>query len=114
MSTSNIHQQSLADAGSETRPPMLERGNGYPRKGQKSKPKRQNQARERKEREAKSKSKSSQSQPWEVDSEKASKTEPENINCKKWAHPYPPSRPGVKAVNLTRTIDAITCITLRG
>ncbi|GJZ89464.1 hypothetical protein Tco_0661246 [Tanacetum coccineum] len=26
MSTSNAHQQSLADAGSETRPPMLERG----------------------------------------------------------------------------------------
>ncbi|GKD28568.1 ribonuclease H-like domain-containing protein, partial [Tanacetum coccineum] len=26
MSTSNVHQQSLADAGSETRPPMLERG----------------------------------------------------------------------------------------
>ncbi|GKE43219.1 hypothetical protein Tco_1470503 [Tanacetum coccineum] len=26
MSTSNTHQQSLADAGSETRPPMLERG----------------------------------------------------------------------------------------
>ncbi|GKB62986.1 hypothetical protein Tco_0919172 [Tanacetum coccineum] len=25
MSTSNVHQQSLADAGSETRPPMLER-----------------------------------------------------------------------------------------
>ncbi|GJR00611.1 hypothetical protein Tco_0523595 [Tanacetum coccineum] len=25
MSTSNIHQQSLADAGSETRPPMLEK-----------------------------------------------------------------------------------------
>ncbi|GJS26489.1 hypothetical protein Tco_0487109 [Tanacetum coccineum] len=32
-------------------------GNGYPRKGQKSKPKRQNRARERKEREEKSKSK---------------------------------------------------------
>ncbi|GJR47020.1 hypothetical protein Tco_1315123 [Tanacetum coccineum] len=31
-------------------------GNGYPRKGQKSKPKRQNQARERKERKKKSKS----------------------------------------------------------
>ncbi|GJW14283.1 gag-pol polyprotein [Tanacetum coccineum] len=28
MSTSNIHQQSLADDGSETRPPMLERGPG--------------------------------------------------------------------------------------
>ncbi|GJT71447.1 hypothetical protein Tco_1030733 [Tanacetum coccineum] len=26
MSTSNTHQQSFADAGSETRPPMLERG----------------------------------------------------------------------------------------
>ncbi|GJZ77277.1 hypothetical protein Tco_0641949 [Tanacetum coccineum] len=26
MSMSNTHQQSLADAGSETRPPMLERG----------------------------------------------------------------------------------------
>ncbi|GJR83989.1 hypothetical protein Tco_0154774 [Tanacetum coccineum] len=26
MSTSNTHQQSLADAGSETGPPMLERG----------------------------------------------------------------------------------------
>ncbi|GKB27215.1 hypothetical protein Tco_1250928 [Tanacetum coccineum] len=26
MSTSNTHQQSLADAGSETRPPSLERG----------------------------------------------------------------------------------------
>ncbi|GJT98002.1 hypothetical protein Tco_1093520 [Tanacetum coccineum] len=25
MSTSNVHQQSLADASSETRPPMLER-----------------------------------------------------------------------------------------
>ncbi|GJW82209.1 retrovirus-related pol polyprotein from transposon TNT 1-94 [Tanacetum coccineum] len=35
-------------------------GNGYPRKGQKSKPKRQNRARERKERKEKSKSKSSQ------------------------------------------------------
>ncbi|GJR28770.1 hypothetical protein Tco_1105002 [Tanacetum coccineum] len=32
-------------------------GNGYPRKGQKSKPKRQNRARERKERGEKSKSK---------------------------------------------------------
>ncbi|GJU94391.1 hypothetical protein Tco_1319147 [Tanacetum coccineum] len=32
-------------------------GNGYPRKGQKSKPKRQNRARERKERKEKSKSK---------------------------------------------------------
>ncbi|GJS46057.1 retrovirus-related pol polyprotein from transposon TNT 1-94 [Tanacetum coccineum] len=30
MSTSNIHQQSLADAGSETRPPMLERGSYIP------------------------------------------------------------------------------------
>ncbi|GKA56290.1 retrovirus-related pol polyprotein from transposon TNT 1-94 [Tanacetum coccineum] len=35
-------------------------GNGYPRKGQKSKPKRQNRARERKERKEKSKSKPSQ------------------------------------------------------
>ncbi|GJW65175.1 reverse transcriptase domain-containing protein [Tanacetum coccineum] len=54
--------------------------------------KRQNQARERKEREVKVKS--SQSQPREVDSERASKTERENINCQKWAHPYPPSGPG--------------------
>ncbi|GJV07621.1 hypothetical protein Tco_1345277 [Tanacetum coccineum] len=30
MSTSTIHQQSLADAGSETRPPMLERGSYIP------------------------------------------------------------------------------------
>ncbi|GKA08787.1 gag-pol polyprotein [Tanacetum coccineum] len=30
MSTSNIHQQSLADVGSETRPPMLERGSYIP------------------------------------------------------------------------------------
>ncbi|GKC30734.1 hypothetical protein Tco_1038028 [Tanacetum coccineum] len=30
MSTSNTHQQSLADAGSETRPPMLERGSYIP------------------------------------------------------------------------------------
>ncbi|GJR34967.1 hypothetical protein Tco_1210651, partial [Tanacetum coccineum] len=30
MSTSNTHQQSLADAGSETRPPMLERGSYKP------------------------------------------------------------------------------------
>ncbi|GJY72141.1 hypothetical protein Tco_0475844 [Tanacetum coccineum] len=30
MSTSNVHQQSLADAGSETRPPMLERGSYIP------------------------------------------------------------------------------------
>ncbi|GJZ94453.1 hypothetical protein Tco_0666656, partial [Tanacetum coccineum] len=35
-------------------------GNGYPRKGQKSKPKRQNRARERKERKEKSKLKTSQ------------------------------------------------------
>ncbi|GJS55266.1 hypothetical protein Tco_0628628 [Tanacetum coccineum] len=31
MSTSTTHQQSLADAGSETRPPMLERDNYIPR-----------------------------------------------------------------------------------
>ncbi|GKA12178.1 integrase, catalytic region, zinc finger, CCHC-type containing protein [Tanacetum coccineum] len=31
MSTSNVHQQSLADVGSETRPPMLERGSYIPR-----------------------------------------------------------------------------------
>ncbi|GKB04281.1 hypothetical protein Tco_0832424 [Tanacetum coccineum] len=30
MSTSNVHQQSVADAGSETRPPMLERGSYIP------------------------------------------------------------------------------------
>ncbi|GKF11678.1 hypothetical protein Tco_0049604, partial [Tanacetum coccineum] len=30
MSTCNTHQQSLADAGSETRPPMLERGSYIP------------------------------------------------------------------------------------
>ncbi|GJV04681.1 putative reverse transcriptase domain-containing protein [Tanacetum coccineum] len=30
MSTSNVHQQSLADAGSDTRPPMLERGSYIP------------------------------------------------------------------------------------
>ncbi|GJW49865.1 hypothetical protein Tco_0091216 [Tanacetum coccineum] len=30
MSTSNAHQQSLADAGSKTRPPMLERGSYIP------------------------------------------------------------------------------------
>ncbi|GKF06316.1 hypothetical protein Tco_0036984 [Tanacetum coccineum] len=30
MSTSNTHQQSLADAGSKTRPPMLERGSYIP------------------------------------------------------------------------------------
>ncbi|GJY25863.1 hypothetical protein Tco_0400589 [Tanacetum coccineum] len=30
MSTSNVHQQSLVDAGSETRPPMLERGSYIP------------------------------------------------------------------------------------
>ncbi|GKF91867.1 hypothetical protein Tco_0275568, partial [Tanacetum coccineum] len=30
MSTSSAHQQSLADAGSETRPPMLERGSYIP------------------------------------------------------------------------------------
>ncbi|GJY19360.1 hypothetical protein Tco_0390851 [Tanacetum coccineum] len=42
---------------------FIEIGNGYPRKGQKSKPKRQNRARERKERERKDKSKpKSQSQ----------------------------------------------------
>ncbi|GJT83084.1 hypothetical protein Tco_1057426 [Tanacetum coccineum] len=56
-----------------------------------------NRARERKERERKVKSKpkvkvkSSQSQPREVDLERASKTEPENLNCQKWAHPYPPT-----------------------
>ncbi|GJR57957.1 hypothetical protein Tco_1500119 [Tanacetum coccineum] len=38
----------------------IKRGNGYPRKGQKSKPKRQNRARERKKRKEKSKSKPSQ------------------------------------------------------
>ncbi|GJZ49145.1 zf-CCHC domain-containing protein [Tanacetum coccineum] len=75
-------------------------GNGYPRKGQKSKPKQQNRARERKDREkskrqSQSQQKSqSQSQPREVALEKASKTEPENLNCQKWAHPYPPSGPG--------------------
>ncbi|GKA78101.1 reverse transcriptase domain-containing protein [Tanacetum coccineum] len=36
--------------------------------------------------------KSSQSQPREVDLERASKIEPENLNCQKWAHPYPSSR----------------------
>ncbi|GKE39913.1 hypothetical protein Tco_1463318, partial [Tanacetum coccineum] len=85
----------------------IEAGNGFPRKGQKSKPKRQNRARERKEREREVKSKpkvnksqqkvkvkSSQSQPREVDLERASKTEPEILNCQKWAHPYPPSGPG--------------------
>ncbi|GJS33698.1 hypothetical protein Tco_0532080 [Tanacetum coccineum] len=30
MSTSNVHQQSLADVGSEIRPPMLERGSYIP------------------------------------------------------------------------------------
>ncbi|GKA49769.1 hypothetical protein Tco_0742842 [Tanacetum coccineum] len=30
MSTSNVHQQALVDAGSETRPPMLERGSYIP------------------------------------------------------------------------------------
>nr|GFA92302.1 hypothetical protein [Tanacetum cinerariifolium] len=30
MSTSHVHQQSLADADSETRPPMLERGSYIP------------------------------------------------------------------------------------
>ncbi|GKC67431.1 hypothetical protein Tco_1100029 [Tanacetum coccineum] len=30
MSTSNVHQQSLADVGSKTRPPMLERGSYIP------------------------------------------------------------------------------------
>ncbi|GKF00877.1 hypothetical protein Tco_0027800, partial [Tanacetum coccineum] len=30
MSTSTVHQQSLADAGSETRSPMLERGSYIP------------------------------------------------------------------------------------
>ncbi|GKC98749.1 hypothetical protein Tco_1169024, partial [Tanacetum coccineum] len=69
-------------------------GNGYPRKGQKSKPKRQNQARERKERKKKSKSNQVKSQPQEVDLERASKIKPKNLNCQKWAHPYPPSRPG--------------------
>ncbi|GKB24561.1 hypothetical protein Tco_0863962, partial [Tanacetum coccineum] len=53
--------------------------NGYPRKGQKSKPKRQNRARERKDRE---KSKS-QSQPRDEALERASKTEPENLNCQR-------------------------------
>ncbi|GKA67931.1 RNA-directed DNA polymerase, eukaryota, partial [Tanacetum coccineum] len=38
--------------------------------------------------------KSSQSQPREVDLERASKTKPKNLNCQKWAHPYPPSGPG--------------------
>ncbi|GJY01776.1 retrovirus-related pol polyprotein from transposon TNT 1-94 [Tanacetum coccineum] len=69
-------------------------GNGYLRKGQNRSQKRQNQARERKEREAKVKSKPKiQSQPREVDSERASKIEPENVNCQKWAYPYPPSGP---------------------
>ncbi|GKC15097.1 hypothetical protein Tco_1011879 [Tanacetum coccineum] len=40
------------------------------------------------------KEKSSQSQPREVDLERATKTEPKNLNCQKWAHPYPPSGPG--------------------
>ncbi|GJV95851.1 putative reverse transcriptase domain-containing protein [Tanacetum coccineum] len=79
-------------------------GNGYLRKGQRSKPNRQNRARDRKERQRKVKSKpkvkvkSSQSQPREVDSERASKTEPENVNCQKWAHPYPPSGPGEESL----------------
>ncbi|GJW11431.1 hypothetical protein Tco_1577258 [Tanacetum coccineum] len=78
------------------------RGNGYPRKGQNSKPKRQNQARERKDREkskrqSQSQQKSkSQSQPREVALEKASKTKPENLNCQKWTHPYLPSGPGME------------------
>ncbi|GJY31014.1 hypothetical protein Tco_0414509 [Tanacetum coccineum] len=73
---------------------FTEEGDGYPRKGQKSKPKRQNRAREWKEHKEKSKlTKSSQSQPREVDLERASKTEPENLNFQKWAHPYPPSGP---------------------
>ncbi|GJU53694.1 hypothetical protein Tco_1227408 [Tanacetum coccineum] len=33
----------------------------------------------------------SQSQPRDEALERASKTEPENLNCQKWAHPYPPS-----------------------
>ncbi|GJR29393.1 putative ribonuclease H-like domain-containing protein [Tanacetum coccineum] len=57
--------------------------NGYPRKGQKSKPKQQNRAREQKEHERKVKVKSSQSQPREVDLERASKTKPESLNCQK-------------------------------
>ncbi|GKA22373.1 hypothetical protein Tco_0708335 [Tanacetum coccineum] len=40
----------------------------------------------------KAKVKSSQSQPQEVDLERASKTKPENLNCQKWAHPYPPNK----------------------
>ncbi|GKF10078.1 hypothetical protein Tco_0048004, partial [Tanacetum coccineum] len=46
------------------------RGNGYLRKGQKSKPKQQNRARERKDREKSKRQnqskKKSQSQPWEL------------------------------------------------
>ncbi|GJS22936.1 reverse transcriptase domain-containing protein [Tanacetum coccineum] len=89
-------------------------GNGYPRKGQKSKPKRQNRARERKDRE-KSKRPSqsqqknqSQSQPGEVALEKASKTKPENLNCQKWAHPYPPSGPGETKNELYKMMEDFT------
>ncbi|GJY18123.1 hypothetical protein Tco_0389614 [Tanacetum coccineum] len=41
----------------------------------------------------KEKSTQSQSQLREVELERASKIEPENLNCQKWAHPYPPSGP---------------------
>ncbi|GKA39770.1 hypothetical protein Tco_0732321 [Tanacetum coccineum] len=64
--------------------------NGYLRKGQ-NQSENENRAREQKDRE-KSK-RQSQSQPRELALEKASKTEPENLNCQKWAHPYPPSGP---------------------
>ncbi|GJU03720.1 hypothetical protein Tco_1114058 [Tanacetum coccineum] len=64
-------------------------GNGYPREGQKLKPKRQNRARERKDhekskrqRQSQQKSKS-QSQPRDAALERTSKTKPENLNSQK-------------------------------
>ncbi|GJS84657.1 reverse transcriptase domain-containing protein [Tanacetum coccineum] len=72
-------------------------GNGYPRKGQ-NRSQNENQAREQKDREKSKRQSQSQqkcqSQPQEVALEKTSKTELENLNCQKWAHPYPPSGPG--------------------
>ncbi|GJV06366.1 putative ribonuclease H-like domain-containing protein [Tanacetum coccineum] len=58
VAAANCCRQKLCTANTEIN--TARSGNGYPRKGQKSKPKRQNRARERKERKEKSKSKPSQ------------------------------------------------------
>ncbi|GJY26298.1 putative reverse transcriptase domain-containing protein [Tanacetum coccineum] len=60
---------------------LMQRGNGYPRKGQKTKPKRQNRARERKEHERKVKSKPKVKKSKSTPTKSKSKAEPISKKC---------------------------------